>query len=293
LYFLSISAVSLSERNRVAIFYGNATNDLFILSPKMLLNNVYSDTILGAIETSDLNDDGRIDLAVCNQATRGTAWRASLGVFLNTGDNRQFQINYKLSQWSECYMLIAIGDFDSDGKQNDISVFDNPDYLRFVQSIDYNIGYPDTSRNTLYGQPSSLTKGRFNDDELDDVALVFPQTDTLQILLAYGDGSFTQEIYPTASHPMSVTRINFNNDQIDDLAVLSCNRTVSVFLGTPSGFLNRNYLSFEPHERNSNRCADSLKVADLNRDGRDDLVFIDAETHSIGVLLGASCYEET
>ena len=91
----------------------------------------------------------------------------------------------------------------------------------------------------LHGQALSLTKGRFNDDELEDLALIFPETDTLQILLAYGDGKFTQEIYPTASHPTSVTRINFNNDQIDDLAVLSCNRTVTVFLGTPSGFLDQ------------------------------------------------------
>jgi hypothetical protein len=34
-----------------------------------------------------------------------------------------------------------------------------------------------------------------------------------------------------------------------------------------------------------------LKVADLNRDGRDDLVFIDTGTQGIGVLLGKNCHE--
>jgi len=34
-----------------------------------------------------------------------------------------------------------------------------------------------------------------------------------------------------------------------------------------------------------------MKVADLNPDGKNDLVFIDAETLSIGVLVGINCYE--
>jgi hypothetical protein len=292
LIFLSVSAVSLSETNKIAIFYGNATNDLFIRSPKMLIYTLPSNTILGPIETGDLNDDGLIDLVVCNQARRGTYRRAPLGIFLNTGDDRQFEMN-PISDASDCYILIAIGDFDNDGEQDDISVYNDPDVLQILRSIDYNNDNLYISVYLLRGQALSLTKGRFNDDELDDLALIFPQTDTLQILLAYGDGTFTQEIYLTASHPTSVTRINFNNDQIDDLAVLSCNRTVTVFLGRSSGFFDRNYLTFEPNERNSNQCAYSLKVADLNQDGRDDLVFIDAETHSIGVLLGTSCYEES
>ena len=232
-----------------------------------------------------------IDLTVCNQARRGTSTslRAPLGVFLNTGDDRQFKKIDFMSGMFNCYTLIAIGDFDGDGKQSDLSVYQDAGILYFVKSVDYYTEYPISSINDLHGQASSLTKGKFNDDELDDFALIFPLTDTLQILLAYGDRTFTQEIYPTASHPMSVTRINFNNDQIDDLAVLSGNGTVTVFLGTPSGFFNRHYLSFKPHEQNSSQCANSLKVADLNRDGKDDLVFIDTETHSIGVFLGSNC----
>ena len=44
LIFLSVSAVSLSETNKVAIFYGNATNDLFIRSP-----NTLTDTLLQTV----------------------------------------------------------------------------------------------------------------------------------------------------------------------------------------------------------------------------------------------------
>ena len=41
----------------------------------------------------------------------------------------------------------------------------------------------------------------------------------------------------------------------------------------------------------SGKCSHSLKVADLNQDGKDDLVFIDAEINSIRVLLGTRCNE--
>lgn len=256
-------------------------------------DTLYPYTRLGAIEISDLNNDGLIDLAVCNQAWPGTILRSPLCIYLNTDDDRQFEISRSMSRVVDCNILVAIGDFDKGGKQNDIFVFNDPDLLQLLRSIDNNNTYSRMSYYFLHGQALSVTKGRFNDDELNDLALIFPLTDSLQILLAYGDGTFIQEIYPTASHPTSVTRINFNNDQIDDLAVLSCNRTVTIFLGTFSGFLDRNYLSFEPNEKNSEQCAHSLKVADLNRDGRDDLVFIDEDTHSIGVLLGTSCYEKT
>ena len=88
-----------------------------------------------------------------------------------------------------------------------------------------------------------------------------------------------------------MTRINFNNDTIDDLAILSCNRTVTVFLETEFGILDRTYLIFETNTNSSGKCSHSLKVYDFNQDGRDDLVFIDAETNSIKVLLGTPCNE--
>jgi hypothetical protein len=66
---------------------------------------------------------------------------------------------------------------------------------------------------------------------------------------------------------------------------------VAVFLGTKLGLFNRNYLSFENNVTSSGKCSQSLKVADLNQDGRDDLVYIDAEMNCIRVLLGSPCDE--
>jgi hypothetical protein len=143
----------------------------------------------------------------------------------------------------------------------------------------------------MHAKPSILVKGKFNDDEFDDMALVSSQSDTLQVLLSYNGRGFIQQIYLAYSYPMSIARIDFNNDTIDDLAILSCNGTVTVFLGTKFGMFDRNYLSFEMNTSRSGKCSQSLKVADLNQDGKDDLVFIDSEINSIRVLLGTRCNE--
>jgi hypothetical protein len=288
---LSLLAIILSETNKIAIFYGVATNVLFNLSPNTLTDHISFNNRLGAVEVVDLNADGLIDLVVCNQMMPDLWGIAPSLVILNLGGEHQFEVKSLFHMFSN-YVLITIGDFDNNGKKNDICACDTNGIVHILKQIDYHTGYPRGFEvNYMYGQLSSLTKGRFNDDEFEDLAIISSDTDTLQILLAYGDTTFTQQIYPTENYPTSVTRINFNNDQIDDLAVLTCNRTVIVFLGTPIGLFDRNYLSFETNNRKSDQCAHSLKVADLNRDGRDDLVFIDTGTQSIGVLLGAHCHE--
>jgi hypothetical protein len=292
--FFSLPAITLSETNELAIFYGVATKTLFVRSPNKLVHNVSLYNKLTAIESIDLNSDGLTDLAVCRKAFNGSIYFRLALIFFNLGDEPQFEVNPVFGYVTGCNSIV-IGDFDNDGEENDLSVCDTDGgAVRFFDPYNRSMGYPFNLRlYWMQGQPSSLIRGRFNDDEFDDLAVVSSPSSTLQILLASGDGTYTQQIYPTANYPTSVTRINFNNDRVDDLAVLTCNRTVTVFLGTPVGFFDPSYLLFESDERKSGQCPHSLKVADLNRDGTDDLIFIDTETHGIGVLLGTACHEGT
>ena len=290
--FLSVSAVSLYEINQITIFYGNATNDLFIRFPNVLDYTLFSSSGLGPIESGDLNDDGLDDLVVCNQAKLSASGGALLHVLANTGDTRQLEIATVNVPGMNCHYFVAIGDFYSIGKQDSVSAYDDGGGVVTFRYVNYTTGLCAFESHILHEQALSVTKGKFSDDEFDDLAFIL-RNEALQILLGNGDGTFTQQIYSIPSHSMSVTRMNFNNDTIDDVAILSCNRTVTVFLGMLNGFFNRNYLSFKSNERNSSQCAHSLKVADLNQDGRDDLVFIDAETHSIGVFMGTIYNEES
>jgi hypothetical protein len=266
---------------------------MFIRYPNTL--TAFSDHILGDIETTDFNYDGLIDLAICSSLVPGTQNDGPMSFFLNTGDDRQFEWNSDMARISKCHIL-DIENLDNDENQFRkifyiYLIVENTPQLLILASYDYPITKADIQSYNMHRLVPSMTRGRFNDDEFEDLAFIFPEIDTLQILLSNGYIGFDQELYFTATHPTSVIRINFNNDQIDDLAVLTCNRTVTIFLGTSSGFMDQNYLSFVPNERSSTQCTHSLKAADLNGDGRDDLVFIDAETHSIGIFLSTSCCE--
>ncbi|CAF1530025.1 unnamed protein product, partial [Adineta steineri] len=97
-------------------------------------------------------------------------------------------------------------------------------------------------------------------------------------------------VWEGKSYPTSIARLNFNDDQMDDIAVLHCDRMITVFVSTEYDIFDRNYLSFGIDVNGSNiTCSHSLKVADLNQDDEDDLIFIDTEYNAVRVALNTFC----
>ncbi|CAF1174405.1 unnamed protein product [Adineta steineri] len=287
-------AVTLSTTNQIAIFFGIAWNGSFTTVPHMFTAPYgTANTIVHVIEANDLNDDGFIDLLVGSRPKIGFTVDGYLSAGLNHGNARQYAYTRVGSNQVWNVESVVIGDFDNDGKHKDISVCSVDDVVITLTDIAYKkdeSGASNISGNIIHGKPQTIIKGRFNDDELDDMALVAPESNTLHILLADGDGNFSQQIYHTDNYPVSVVRINFNNDSMDDLAILTCNQTITIYLGTKLGiFFDHNKISFNISENSGKQCFQLLKVADLNHDGKDDLVFISPDTERIRVLLSASC----
>ncbi|UJR18639.1 hypothetical protein I4U23_005547 [Adineta vaga] len=190
-------------------------------------------------------------------------------------------------------IAIVIGDFNNDGIESDMALCTHD---RRLITILYNSSnsdhYSRPSQTLLTNEyPSKMTKGKFNDDEIDDIVIISFLSNTLQVQLSFGNGNFLTQIYLTDVYPTSISVINFNDDEIDDLAILHCNGAVSVFLGLKIGIFNRHYLSFQNYTTTNGKCAQSLRVIDLNQDGRDDVVFVDPEMNVIRLLLGSQCDE--
>ncbi|CAF1143652.1 unnamed protein product [Adineta steineri] len=276
--FLDLVIV-LSATQKIVIFYGSGLNNSFIPSTDFFFSSPRSNK-MNAIAVVDINSDGFVDLVASVQDDR----------------NSEFQfISYV---YSGIVISIVVHDLDNDARQNNMvwltsgglvitrSAYECQDYCKEKE----------LAFDEMYKSPSAAVTGRFNDDEFFDLALISSQSDTLQVLLRYKDKLLLEwksisMIYLTDPYPTSIARINFNNDRIDDLAILHCNGTVTIFIGSNHGLFERKDLSFRTHAGCIDKCCQSLQVIDLDRDGRDDLVFIDTGMNSIQVALGLSCNE--
>lgn len=289
--FFCVLVVTLSGTKRIVIFFGVATNNLFLSPPYQFPFYTY-EQMPTVIEVGDLNNDGFIDLVI-GRYSNISSENDKLSIFLNHGDGYEFDNAYSDTFWGSNNILsIVTGDLHHTG-ENEIYLISDDSYVRAFYATEYydSLVYAPSSVYGMYGYPSMMIKGRFNDDEVDDLALLSSQSDTLNIIRSATYWLSYQQIYLTESYPTSIALINFNNDLLDDIAILSCNGTLTVFLAENIQLFDQNYLSFKLNLSNNGQCFHSLTVADLNQDGKDDLVFIDSGMNNVRVILGAPCYE--
>jgi hypothetical protein len=144
-------------------------------------------------------------------------------------------------------------------------------------------------------QPLSIATGDFNGDGKLDLAVANGTDNTVSVFLGKPDGSFSPRIdYPTGPQPSSVTIGDFNGDGNLDIAVASQNcfviahistitcgqASVSILLGNGDG-------TFQPHQDFPTATRPfSVATADLNGDGKLDLVLAGDLSNSVSVLLG-------
>ncbi|CAF4756532.1 unnamed protein product [Rotaria sp. Silwood1] len=230
---------------------------------------------------SDFNKDAVVDIAVLNPEN------SSINVFFGNSDGTfsrklTLHIEYAFDSYS-----IAIGDFNND-KEDDIVVGNLGSNDLSVLLLQYQPSFVSSSvyRQGSSSHPSSVTISDFNNDQQMDIVITNAGNDTVQILLGYREGTFTNIItYSTGInvHPQHVVAADFNKDNQLDIAVINYwTSDLRVFLtsGTETSAVASEYATgYKSFPR-------SIAAGDFNKDGWIDVVVANSATNNIGVFLG-------
>ena len=128
--------------------------------------------------------------------------------------------------------------------------------------------------------------GDFNGDSKPDLATANVQNNNMCVLINKGDGTFQNAVfYSTDFSPEDIATGDFNKDGKQDLVTTNLfggpisAGTVSIFLGKGDG-------TFQAKVDYGAPTPGGVRVADLDGDGKLDLVAAAYQTNSVGVLLG-------
>jgi hypothetical protein len=267
--------------NTVSVLLGNG--DGTFASPKTLAVGNYP----VSVAVGDFTGDGKLDIAVANQ-NDGT-----VSVLLGNGDGT-FETQ-KTVPVGTSLSALAVADVNGDGKA-DIIVSANTfgDTVSVLLSNGDGTFTPDPSSSpglplgtfAVGNGPEALAVADLNGDGLPDIITANYLDDTVSVLLNNGNGTFqTQQTFATGYRPSAVAVGDVNGDGIPDLVVPNQGsrsapaNTVSVLLGNGDG-------TFAPPENVVvSLPLSNVAVADVNGDGKSDIIFTSFSANTVGVLL--------
>lgn len=222
----------------VSVWLGNGTgtvgNGTFTASA-----NYATGTNPAGITTADLNEDGILDLVVCNASSN------TISVLLGHGTNGTGDgtfapaVNYATGQTP---VAVVVGDFNSDGRR-DLAVTCN-NALSSCVSILLGNGTGAIGNGTFAAavnypagdNPDGLATGDFNQDGITDLAVASNTPTGVEILLGngtggVGNGTFAPAVsYPCGTSTRDVVVGDFNNDGRADILAAGASGNGVVFL---------------------------------------------------------------
>lgn len=220
-----------------------------------------------SLTVADFNNDNQSDIA------RGCGGLTNLTILLGYGNGTFFN----QGQFSVGEDLIAVaityGDFNGD-KLLDIAATDHSITGFSILLGDGNGSFIGGGRYSLGNgaDESSIATGDFNRDNRLDIAISTRLNGIIYIFLGYGNGSFywfTSCSTGAGSNPVSIVVADINNDHLLDISVaVYAAAQINLFFGYGNG----SFTKADVYSSGFDSHPTSINVADLNNDGRLDIV---------------------
>lgn len=245
-----------------------------------------SGTPPSSVAVGDFNGDGAVDLAVACYANNSV--RILTGNKTNKVANGTFTLSSTAYQAGVGPSSIAVADMNKDGAADLIVANTNSDDVSillgkktngkangtFASAVNYTVG----------DNPLSVVTGDFNGDGYADVAVASGGVaNSVSVLLNNKNGTLTlSDSYAAGSYPTGLSVTDVNNDGVCDLAVLDqAARTYDILIGKPDGTFH----SVIQMPTGANGSLSSITFADLNGDGKQDLITADTTNKVLAVSL--------
>jgi len=234
------------------------------------------------VAIGDLNNDGRLDLAVAN---------FNFGpVFVLLGDGSgsfSKPTDFDVNGFPDS---IAIGDLNGDGRLDIVVNRTAPTtpVTGALETVSVLLGDGSgsfgTARRFEAGpfDHGSVVIGDLNSDRKQDVVVPSSGSDIVSVLLGNGDGTLqTARNFATGVDPLTVAIGDVNGDgKMDVVTANQGSNNISVLLGNGDGTFQtaRNFSVGEaPH---------GVAIGDLNGDGKLDIAVANGNSNNVSVLIG-------
>ncbi len=220
----------------------------------------------------DFNHDGKVDVAVSDNSA-GAA-------FVLLGNGAGGFAPATAFSTAPGVSALASGDFNEDGN-TDLAVTNTGTTVSILLGNGLG-GYSAPKHFPAGTRPFSVAVADFDGDTHADLVIANQTSNDISILKGDGAGNFSAATnYPSGVLTNSVVVADFNADGKPDVATVNIEgnvSTVSVFLGDGAGGVS------PATNFNVGRGSSYLKSADMNGDGRPDIVVTNRSSRTISIL---------
>jgi hypothetical protein len=227
-----------------------------------------------------VNGDGRPDLVVANNSD------SAAGVLLGTGTGTFGAAATFSAGLNSFPSAVAVADVNGDGRPDLLTANTNSTAGVLLGTGAGSFGPATTFSTGSNGYPSAIAVADVNGDGRPDLLVANQNRHNVGVLLGTGTGAFGPVAtfsVGAGSFPNALVVADVNGDgQLDVLTANQATNTAGVLLGTGTG----TFQAVATYSTGSNSSPYNLAVADVNGDGRPDLLTANAGSNSVGVLLG-------
>ena len=233
-----------------------------------------------AVAVADFNGDSLPDIAV--------AGSGSVQIFPGLG-NGTFGAAAAALTTSGVPSAIVAGDLTNDDRPDLVVANATAGTLSVFVSTGSGFGFQPAITVTLSGSapaPSGLVLGRFDADDLLDLAVANAGANRADVLLGVGNGTFTaSDPLIFQPHPTAIASADLDHDGHLDLVLarreITGAGTAAIFLGGADGSLFRGFGAVGAISQPT-----GIAAADVNDDGAPDLILTGGDANRMVVLTG-------